>query len=165
MGDQIPERYEPQDPAPSYDWDFDSERRQGPKILWGRVVVLGLLVILAFIFGRATGGGGGGDSAELATAEETIDELRQENDSLKEQLAAQAQPTPSPAADESPAGDDVTEGETYTVQKGDTLRSIAEDFYADVGLDDCIARANDITDPTQLSVGQELTIPPEEDCG
>ncbi|MGH2730889.1 MAG: LysM peptidoglycan-binding domain-containing protein [Actinomycetota bacterium] len=164
MGDQIPERYEPQEPAPTYDWDFDSERRQGPKILWGRVVALGALLILAFILGRATGGGGGGDSAELANAEDTIEELQQENDSLREQLSAQPQPTTSPAADETPGGDAVDESENYTVQKGDNLRSIAEDFYADVGLDDCIARANDITDPTQLSVGQELIIPPEEDC-
>jgi len=121
-------------------------------------------LILAFLLGRATGGGGGGDSAELANAEETIEELQQENDSLRDQLLAQPEPTNSPAADETPGGTAEDQGETYTVEKGDTLRSIAEDFYADVGLDDCIARANDITDPTQLSVGQELIIPPEEDC-
>lgn len=162
MGDRITERFEPQEPEPTYDWDFDSERRGGPKVLWGRVIALAALLIVAFALGRATAGGG--DSGELDDAEETIADLRAENESLREQLATQPEPATSPAPDETTGDTTGDEGETYTVEKDDTLRLIAQDFYGDPSLDDCIARANDISDPTQLSVGTELTIPPEEDC-
>jgi nucleoid-associated protein YgaU len=162
MSDRITERFEPQEPEPTYDWDFDSERRPGPKVLWGRVVALAALLIIAFAFGRATAGGGVPQD-ELDNARDRIDSLEAENESLKEQLAAQAAPATTPSPDATP--DETTaEGETYTVRRGDNLRLIAEDFYGDVGLDDCIARANDISDPTQLSVGMELIIPREEDC-
>jgi nucleoid-associated protein YgaU len=162
MSDRITERFEPQEPAPTYDWDFDSERRPGPKVLWGRVVALAALLIIAFAFGRATAGGGVSQE-DLDSANERITNLEAENDDLREQLAAQTAPATSPSPDATP--DETTpEGETYKVRRGDNLRSIAEDFYGDVALDDCIARANDISDPTQLSIGMELIIPPEEDC-
>jgi nucleoid-associated protein YgaU len=47
------------------------------------------------------------------------------------------------------------------VQAGDTLTTIAEDFYKDASLADFIAEANSITDATQLSVGAEIIIPPK----
>ena len=50
---------------------------------------------------------------------------------------------------EGPAG-------TYTVQAGDTLYDIAQRFGVSV---EEIMEANEITDPTALSVGQKLVIP------
>lgn len=45
---------------------------------------------------------------------------------------------------------------TYTVQPGDTLIGIAQQFGVDQGV---LARANNITDPATIQVGQVLTIP------
>jgi LysM repeat protein len=57
-------------------------------------------------------------------------------------------PTPSP----SPEG-----GQTYTVQPGDTLGLIAEDFGTDV---QALLIANpEITDPENITVGQVIIIP------
>jgi LysM repeat protein len=47
-------------------------------------------------------------------------------------------------------------GTTYTVEDGDNLSLIAEEYGVSV---DAIAAANNITDPTTLFVGQVLTIP------
>jgi LysM repeat protein len=59
-----------------------------------------------------------------------------------------ATPSPSPTA--------TPEGETYTIQEGDTLTAIAESFG--VTLDELIA-ANNITDPNNVPVGTVLVIP------
>jgi Contractile injection system tube protein/LysM domain len=48
---------------------------------------------------------------------------------------------------------------TYVVKRGDTLSRIAELTYDDPQEWRRIARANDIADPRQLTVGQVLTIP------
>ena len=51
------------------------------------------------------------------------------------------------------------ESSQYTVQEGDTLASIAEEHLGSADKWQVIARANDISDPNQLEVGQTLTIP------
>lgn len=146
----------------SYDWDYDEEPQRGPKILWGRVLLLGIFLILAFLLGRATAGSG--------VPQERVDDLRtqiaeKDEEISRLQAAQETEPTPEvttePSPDETVA---VPEGETYVVRRGDTLRGIAEDFYQNAALDDCIAEANGIDDPEALSVGAELTIPPEEAC-
>lgn len=48
-------------------------------------------------------------------------------------------------------------GETYTVQPGDTLFTIAQRFGTTIS---AITAANNLSNPNQLSVGQELIIPP-----
>ncbi len=48
-------------------------------------------------------------------------------------------------------------GETYTVQPGDTLFTIAQRFGTTIS---AITAANNLANPNQLSVGQELIIPP-----
>jgi len=55
-----------------------------------------------------------------------------------------------------------SEGGTYTVQAGDTPYDIAERFGVSV---EDLMEANDITDPTSLSIGQKLVIPGQESGG
>ena len=40
------------------DFEYDGADDLGGRILWGRVGVLGLAVLLFFLFGRCTAGGG-----------------------------------------------------------------------------------------------------------
>ena len=49
---------------------------------------------------------------------------------------------------------------TYTVQRGDTLGRIARTAYGDASKYPLIQRANNITDPSRIWVGQVLVIPP-----
>jgi LysM repeat protein len=53
--------------------------------------------------------------------------------------------------------------ETYQVQPGDTLGSIAIHFYHSVSPEyvEKIQRANKLSSPDDLTLGQELTIPPK----
>jgi len=60
------------------------------------------------------------------------------------------------------AQDEVSSGPIYIVQEGDTLWDIAQRFG--VPWED-LARENDITDPSQLSAGDELVIPGIESAG
>jgi peptidoglycan/xylan/chitin deacetylase (PgdA/CDA1 family) len=78
---------------------------------------------------------------------------------------ATATPAPSGSTTPAPTGSvtptpsvepTLPAGVTYTVQLGDTLYSIAQRFGVTV---DAIAAANNISDPTQIAVGQVLFIP------
>lgn len=160
------EPYEP-DPSSEYGWDDDPETAEHkPKILWGRVAILGGMVLLAFLLGRSMASDGIPRS-QLVAAEERIEALETENQALEEELASAPVATEDPSAgaetepdatgtDETGAG---AGSKTYVVESGDTLTTIAEKFYGDASLDDFLAEVNGITDPTELSVGQELTIP------
>ncbi len=53
---------------------------------------------------------------------------------------------------------------SYTVKAGDTLSSIAKEFYGDPAKYERIYKVNKTTigdDPDNLKVGQELKIPPK----
>ena len=155
------ESLDPYEPQQSYDWDYEDEPSRRPRILWGRVLALGAFLVLAFLFGRWT--------APEAVSQGELDEVRADLQDAREEIAtleaqlAQEEPPASPSPTGTP-GDATVEGENYTVQRGDNLRGIALDFYGDAALDDCIAAANDIDDPSLLTVGDTLVIPPEEDC-
>jgi LysM domain len=164
MDDGRTEPFEPYQPETSYDWDYEEEPTKGsaPKILWGRIVAILVVLLLAFLLGRATAGSDG-------ISQDRFDALQDENTRLEQQLnaaLAENQPddttSPAPPDDqtESPPPED-SDSEIYVVRPGDTLRGIAEKFYDDASLDDVIADANGIDDPTQISVGQELIIPPK----
>jgi nucleoid-associated protein YgaU len=170
------EPYEPSDP--SYDWDYESEEqpRNLPNILWGRVAVLGAVVIVAFLIGRMTAGGGGVPQerfddarAELSAAQEEIAGLESDLQTARSDLEAAeaAAATEDPTTTEDPGTEEETDAaanpnsETHLVAPGDTFTTIAEEYYGDAGLADYIMNANEITDPTQLSVGVEIIIPPE----
>lgn len=56
------------------------------------------------------------------------------------------------------ADDDMSE---YVVQSGDSLAAIAQEVYGDPTLWRDIARANDLEEPYNLTVGDTLDIPPK----
>ena len=88
-----------------------------------------------------------------------------ENQSLADQVEEleAAQESPGPTTTTEAGGTDETgEAETYTVRRGDTLTSIAQEVCEDPSLDDAIGELNGISDPQQLPVGSEIKIP--EDC-
>jgi nucleoid-associated protein YgaU len=178
MADPLTEPFEPYQPEPTYDWEYDEEPRsrkggQMPNVLWGRIAILGALILFAFLLGRVTKSSGV-PASELEAANDEVAALQDDLASAEEQIAAlqtqvdDLQNAEAPldtgtddgtAGTEDPSATGDANAQTYTVESGDTLTTIAEEFYGDASLDDFIAEANDIEDPTQISVGQELTIP------
>ncbi|MDQ3685408.1 MAG: LysM peptidoglycan-binding domain-containing protein [Acidobacteriota bacterium] len=57
-------------------------------------------------------------------------------------------------------------GQTYTVKSGDTLSKISKQFYGDSDEFMRIFYANrdQVNDPDMIKVGQELTIPPDDNA-
>jgi LysM repeat protein len=175
MGDRMTESFEPYRPESSYELDYEEEPEGGSpgRVLWGRVAIFGLALLIAFLIGRATGGGDGVSQARFDSIAEQRDDLAAEVGSLQDELDAAQQATPPPASaspasgaaeDETGATDPENEtegGETYVIKSGDTLADIALRFYGDASFDDFLAEVNDIDDPEHLVVGTELTIPPE----
>lgn len=156
------EQYPPYEPEETYEWDYDDRPRSNGKVLWGRVLVLAVALFLTFFLGRTTAPDEGIPVGDLRERENRIEELERDNaelEALLEEPAPELTPTSTEASEEVP----VEEGQTYVVKRGDTLRGIAQTFCGDASFDDAIAEYNDIPDPTNISVGAELTIPP--DCG
>jgi nucleoid-associated protein YgaU len=148
-------------PGPEDDWEYETDRSRG-RILWGRILVLAVALLLAFLAGRLTAGGNGSVSAasfarakkDLAAARATI-AAQNAVPSPTAEVTPESTPTPEPTASAT------AEGTTYTVKSGDTLRGIAAKFYGDSSLDDVIAEANNISDPTLVHPGTTLLIPPK----
>lgn len=152
------ETYEPE----SYEWDYEEAVDRPPRVLWGRIIMLGVLMVLAFIVGRWSVPEGA-STIELEAANDRIAELESDVATLEQELAAEEQaaetePTPTPETETTPAA--TGEEKIYIVRSGDTLAGIAIQFYGDASLDDLIAEANGIDDPRDLRPGDELIIPP-----
>ncbi|MDQ3783753.1 MAG: LysM peptidoglycan-binding domain-containing protein [Actinomycetota bacterium] len=128
---------------------------------------------------------------ELAAARERITELETRlEETTSPENARPALPPDAQGADEAPepqaqasldangaegapaTGREPTEGpqalpaqaesvRTYVVEDGDSLNTIARDFYGDASLVGLIAEANNITARGQIRVGQKLELPPK----
>ncbi|MFN2526023.1 MAG: LysM peptidoglycan-binding domain-containing protein [Actinomycetota bacterium] len=152
------ETFDPYEDEGTYDYYEEETPRPRPRILWGRIIALAGVLVIAFLLGRASSGGD--DSAELAGVRRQLTAAQAEIDDLETRLAEEeSEPeVVTPAPTETPT--ESLEAQTYIVKRGDTLRDIAVMFYGDPDLADLIAEENGITDPTELAVGQELVIPP-----
>lgn len=119
------------------------ETQRAPLIL----TALGVLFLAMLLLPNFSGG-----SDDEATVEQ------QSSPDLASDVAAGSQPPAqqAPAVQEQapPAADGA--GQTYTVQGGDNLWDIAQRFGTTV---DAIVAANELANPAELQVGQELTIP------
>ena len=105
--------------------------------------------------------GGGDDDTDLDLDGIEVDDPEADADAdggadLTDQ--ADGDDPPGPPGDDADSGAD-EDGESYVVQSGDTLYSIASEVYGDGGRWPEIAEANDIDDRTSIRVGQELAIP------
>lgn len=153
------ETFDPYEDEGTYDYyEEEASPRRRSRILWGRIAALAGALIIAFLVGRASSGGP--DSTELERVQQQLASAQDEIDELETRLAEEeSEPdVVSPAPEDTPTAS--AEAQTYVVRRGDTLRDIAIRFYGDPDLADLIAEENGITDPTSLSVGQELIIPP-----
>jgi nucleoid-associated protein YgaU len=155
------ETYEPE----SYEWDYEEAADRPPRVLWGRILALGVLVLVAFWLGRQSAPSGDTSAAALADARAELALAQQENEDLEAQVTAglaepTAAPEPEPTAEETAPATTGKE-QTYIVKSGDTLAGIALEFYGDSSLADVIAEANDIADPAEIRTGDKLIIPPE----
>jgi LysM repeat protein len=96
-----------------------------------------------------------GDASTRQQTTQAIQELAKQTNSALDSLA---KGMATRATIKTPTFDDnfPKEGFSYTIQKGDTLSSIASRFKTTVKF---IQNANKITDPTKIQVGQTIFIP------
>lgn len=164
----------------SYEYE-DEDTDYGGRVLWGRVVVWGLVIpLLAFLLGRCSADDGV-SRAELEQTRADLTEMVSENMILRDRLEAGANggtgtmPPPASTPEPAPGGGDPAPdsdgaaptqngGITYTVKPGDTVNSIAQQFYGDLSKAELITEANGIDDVNQLRVDQVLEIPPDPDA-
>ena len=154
------ETYEPE----SYEWDYEEAADRPPRVLWGRILALGVLLLLAFWLGRQSAPSGTSDSSALAAARAELAEAQGELRDLEAQVEAGAVADPTPKPESTPEETEAAptgEEQTYIVKSGDNLAAIALKFYGDSSLADVIADANDIQDPSEIRPGDKLIIPPE----
>lgn len=76
-----------------------------------------------------------------------------------------AQPRPAPAETPKPASTAAQPPPQmfeYTVKNGDTMSSIAHDWFGDANKWSLIAKANPLIDPARMQIGMKLRLPPKD---
>ncbi len=172
MDEYRTQRYEAEDEARYDDWDY-SEAPPPPNILWGRVAALLGVVVVFFLIGRATADRGIPEEqyervrSQLETSQREINRLEGELEAAqRDTTGEQGEGTEDTGTTEEDMGRPLEEGaRIYTVKSGDTLTTIAQRFYQDPERAELIAAANNIDDPSQIEVGQELIIPRLDETG
>jgi len=181
---QTPLRMPDHPDAPRRSFLYTREKKEGRKSKKAKkvqrlAVSLALIIVVFFagVFGISRLlTGGPADSDRIAENDIPYDENGEENNDLDdleegwtedpedESLDPDEMPAEFPEdpvaempGEEAPTTDDPPA--QYTVQSGDTLYSISQEMYGDGNRYPEIMEANNITDPTALSVGQVLQIP------
>ena len=137
-------------------------RRGGMAVIaaGGAVLAIGAAAATTSGFGLLrdpTGQVGG--ASPTATARPTSTERPQATPTATATPSATPIPTPTPTTAPTPPPTPVPTAvpvRTYTVQQGDTLAAIAQQFGVTV---EAIQAANDIEDPNEILIGQVLVIP------
>lgn len=97
------------------------------------------------------------EAASDAAANDADDGASEANDEPAEDEEDTEEPErPEPATPPAP------EYTAYTVQSGDTMSSIAREWFGEPNKWDLIAKANPLVDPNRLRVGLELRLPPKD---
>lgn len=125
-----------------------SQRTLDPEASRLPIVLMGVGVLFLAMLILPNYSGGGDNSPQTLPAADAGSEVA----GIVQEPVSQAPVVSLPAAAEPAAA-----GETYLVQSGDTLWDIALRFETTV---EAIVAANALTDETDLSIGQELVIPP-----
>lgn len=111
----------------------------------GAAVVIAALAGWLLLFATTLGGEVMSPAGTAGDREPTPARTEPASASPSPTATATAPPTPTPV--------------TYTIRSGDTLTRIAQQFGVTV---EALQKANNITDPAGLEVGQQLVIPQEE---
>ncbi|MCH8948936.1 MAG: LysM peptidoglycan-binding domain-containing protein [Chloroflexi bacterium] len=125
-----------------------SQRTLDPEASRLPIVLMGVGVLFLAMLILPNYSGGGASSPQTLPAAVAGSEVA----GIAQEPVSQAPVVSLPAAAEPAAA-----SETYLVQSGDTLWDIALRFETTV---EAIVAANELTDETGLSIGQELVIPP-----
>ncbi|MGH7425980.1 MAG: LysM peptidoglycan-binding domain-containing protein [Candidatus Methylomirabilales bacterium] len=144
-------------------------------MFWGRLIVLGGLLLTAFVLGRASVRDAVPEARssrselaairrQLAEARAQVGEARAEIERLR--TAATASPNPSPSPSPTPQASPTLvlptpEARTYSVAKDDSFWKIAKKVYGDATLAGFLAKANNLDEKATLQVGQKILIPPK----
>lgn len=108
-----------------------------------------MLITLALVAGCGNPlDGGGGATATPSDAEPALDPLTIVTATAVDPASIATEVTGSPTPLVIP--------DTYVVQEGDTLYSISAKFNIDLA---SLVEANNLSDPNDIQVGQELTLP------
>ncbi len=126
---------------------LDPEASRLPIVLMG----VGVLFLSMLILPNFSGGGASLPQTLPAAEQQSAGITSSEVAGIAQEPVSQAPVVSLPAAAEPAAA-----AETYLVQSGDTLWDIALRFETTV---EAIVAANELTDETDLSIGQELVIP------
>ncbi|MBA3349940.1 MAG: LysM peptidoglycan-binding domain-containing protein [Actinobacteria bacterium] len=94
----------------------------------------------------------GADGGEEPQAQAPSDVNGQQEEATATQPPGEGAPAP---------GDQLESSRTYVVRDGDSLNTIARDFYGDASLVKLIAEANNIAAQGQIRIGQKLELPPK----
>jgi LysM domain len=117
------------------------QRRLAPWLIGGLLALVALVAGGSFLWSRLGPSISGPSAAATATPAPT------------------AEPTAAPeaaAASEAPPSDAAREPVSYTVEPGDSLGSIADQFNTSI---EALLQANNLDDPNLLVVGQRLVVP------
>ena len=152
--------------------DYEPYEPYEGRVLWGRIAVYVGSLVFAFVLGGCIFGGGVSQSeheqalANIQQLSEEIAVLEQENEALEQldrpsvddadddDVDPDADPDADP--DDPEASQDV---QVHEVVEGDSLSSIADQYYGDSSLWEPIADENGL-ESGNLTIGDELMIPP-----